>query len=561
MRLIYVTDVHGAFERVKQLLGETVADGYIIAGDLVDISFYTSRTAVRYHDLQTYFHGLRRGREKAAMTLEDFVDELLDDPELPGEVVEKGTRYRRETLHARRALRQHYRFLENIISLEWQHPVFCLPGNHDMDLQHTALRERDLHMICRRTGSLRIAGYGGAGGRTPGIPERYMLKYSDGSGTGEGNNEMYRFFRETRPHIIVSHQPAYGMHDFVPPMGESGSIALRRYCEKHSVLLCLTGHLHDQWGLEEADGTVYLNPSHFGEITRGGGHRAEGGYFFDVDVEENGVSRVRHRKLAEGIIYDVVVHSRRGGRWEQEVVDRGRYEALLTGRNCERGQDAGSRISEDALENELRRFYGLFQQTRSREERPVLEPALQLLDKDLRGDFAVDVMAGSMEGEAPGAEADLDLVLYLRCGRSEETPCSSGTTAACPLCLRAKGIINGILGEKTVFAVADCLDLDRVAQSIRERNYECQLTQRFVAYRSMARLVNEPVIAPVEAQLALDEEFRREIEGSIRSYFSIFMNTARHIRSFGKYESRLKAIGITLPEPVSRKLRAFLKEK
>ena len=561
MRLIYITDVHGAFERVGQILGETVADLYIIAGDIVDISFHTARTALGYHDLQTYFHGLRRGRGKADLALEDFVDELLEEAGLPGDLLEKGGRYRRETLHARRALRQQYRLLENTISLEWRSPVFCLPGNHDMDLGHTALKERDLHMTCRNAGPFRVAGYGGAGGRTPGIPERYVVKYRAGTGISEENNEMYRFFRDKEPHIIVSHQPAYGIHDFVPPMGETGSIALRRYCEKHPVLLCLTGHLHDQWGLEESDGTVFLNPSHFGEITRGGGQRSEGGFFFDVDLGETGVTRVRHRKLAAGIIYDVVVHTREGGLWKQEVVDRGRYEALLTGRNCETGQDGGTHLSDDALEKELRRFYDLFQKGGSRGKGPVLEKALRLLEKGLPKDFAADVMAGSLEGSSPKREADVDVVFYLRCGRSGKFPCDSDKRAACPLFLEAKGKIAEILGDDITFAVADCIDMDRVAQSVGDKNYDCQLTQRFVSYRAMARLVNGPVVAPVAALIAENEDFRREIEGCIRSYFSIFLETARHVPSFAKYESRLKAMGIIIPEPIARKLRAFLKDQ
>jgi Icc-related predicted phosphoesterase len=39
MRMIYVADIHGAFEQVKSLLTETVADVYIISGDLIDIPF------------------------------------------------------------------------------------------------------------------------------------------------------------------------------------------------------------------------------------------------------------------------------------------------------------------------------------------------------------------------------------------------------------------------------------------------------------------------------------------------------------------------------------------
>ncbi|MBN2256059.1 MAG: metallophosphoesterase [Deltaproteobacteria bacterium] len=558
MRLIYVADVHGAFERVRQLLYETEADVYIIAGDLVDISFHTGMTACRYHDLQTYFHGIRRGKGKAAMVLEDFVDELLEDPQLPGEMMEKGTRYRRETLHARRVLRQNYRLLENMISLERQGHIFCLPGNHDMDLRHTALRNRDLHLSCREAGPFRIAGYGGASGQTPGIPERYVVPYRAGAGINEETNEMYRFFKETRPHIVVSHQPAYGIHDFASPMGETGSIALRKYCEKYSVLLCLTGHLHDQWGMEEEDGTVYLNPSHFGKIMLSGGRLAEGGFFYEVEVENGRVKRITHRKLVQGAIHDVVVHDREDQRWEQTIVHRGRFEALLTGRNYESGTERKSSVSDDS-ETDLHRLYELFQRSRIGETTATIESSVRLLEGELPHNLAVDLMSGSGNGEK--GDERLDIVLYLRCGCADHIPCLSEKEAACPLYCQAREKIEEILGEKVTFDIVDCIDLDRVERSIRDQDYECQITQRFISYRSMCRIVNEPLIAPVENLLAANEEYRREVEGNIASYFSVLMNTIRHVRSFQTYESRLKALGMTIPEPISRKLRAYLADE
>lgn len=557
MRLIYVADVHGAFERVKQLLAETDADVYIIAGDLVDISFHTSKTAFLYHDLQNYFHGLRRGRGKSAMILEDFVDELLEEPELSGEIMEKGVLYRQKTIHARRVLRQQYRLLENMISLERQGHVFCLPGNHDMDLRHTALRDRDLHLACREAGPFKIAGYGGASGQTPGIPERYIVQYRAGVGINEETNEMYRFFKETQPHVIVSHHPAYGIHDFLSPMGETGSFALRTYCERYPVLLCLTGHLHDQWGMEEADGTIYLNPSHFGKVARPGGRVAEGGFFYDVEIGMDRVERIRHRKLADGLIYDVVVHDRTGEQWEQAVVDRGRYEALLTGRNYETEKAGKSPVADDGREKDLHRLYELFRKTRLGERTPSMEQAVRILNAEMPEDFAVDIMGGSKQGEE-ASEADVDVILYLRCGLAEDSPCSTEKAETCHGCFHARKKIEEILGKRISYAIVDCIDLDRVKRSIRDRNYECQITQRFISYRSMCLLVNEPLIAPIESLLAADEEFRREIEASIDSYFSLLINTVQHVRSFQKYESRLRAIGITIPEPISRKLNAYL---
>ncbi len=92
MKIIYATDIHGDFEKVKNLLCETVADVYIIAGDLIDIPFYNMGTSIRYHEIQSYFHGLRRKMGTEHMLIEDFVDDLLEDPNVSEEIETNGTK-------------------------------------------------------------------------------------------------------------------------------------------------------------------------------------------------------------------------------------------------------------------------------------------------------------------------------------------------------------------------------------------------------------------------------------------------------------------------------------
>jgi hypothetical protein len=55
-------------------------------------------------------------------------------------------------------------------------------------------------------------------------------------------------------------------------------------------------------------------------------------------------------------------------------------------------------------------------------------------------------------------------------------------------------------------------------------------------------------------------EYRTELEGSIRSYFRIFINTSQHTRSFKKYESRIKEIGINLPEAIRMKIKTYFQQ-
>ena len=97
-------------------------------------------------------------------------------------------------------------------------------------------------------------------------------------------------------------------------------------------------------------------------------------------------------------------------------------------------------------------------------------------------------------------------------------------------------------------------------ESIREKNFECEPTQRFVAYRSVCRPINYRVIAPVEDLLNKNILFRKELEGSIQSYMKIFTTTSPHMISFKKYESRLSSLGVKLPENIRRKIKKYLKE-
>ena len=112
-------------------------------------------------------------------------------------------------------------------------------------------------------------------------------------------------------------------------------------------------------------------------------------------------------------------------------------------------------------------------------------------------------------------------------------------------------------GMVLAYQIMDAIDLNILEKLICEKNYECEMTMRFVAYRAICRPVNYRFIAPVEDLLNQDMEFRTELEGSIRSYFRIFINTSQHTRSFKKYETRIKEIGIKLPETIRMKIEDY----
>ncbi len=554
MRIIYVADIHGSFDRVKLLLSETVADVYIIAGDLIDIPFYTMNTAINYHELQSFFHGLRVRMNKESMTIEDFVDELLGTPDLPAEVEEKGTKYQQYSIRARRVLQQKYKVLENILATKQQSQVFALPGNYDMDLKYTALHERDLHMHWHTIEELRIAGYGGADIRTPGIPERYVVRYRGNHPCGSGDNEMYTFFKAVKPDMIVSHQPAHGVHDLVNQVGPSGSPALRQYCDNFPVLMCLTGHIHMDFGFQVTEDTIYLNPSNFGEVTTLTGGVAEGGFFYSLDVDEGEIKKIIFKKLVEDRIYDIADYYRENGRWQEFIVDAHRYQALKRYENYDTHIPKLSHIPEVQLYNEIKQFYRMFQTEETEDRLSKLEEVSHRIEEGVHGDIAMDVMGSTNMGICEDT-SDIDFVIYVRCDPGHQEGISS-----CTQYTSAKNIIESILAPHYAFHIMDAIDLNVVEESIRQKNYECEMTMRFVAYRAVCRPINYRFIAPVEDLLNQDMEYRTELEGSIRSYFRIFINTSEHTRSFKKYESRIREIGINLPETIRTKIREYFQQ-
>jgi Icc-related predicted phosphoesterase len=251
------------------------------------------------------------------MVIEDFVDELLNVPDIPEEMQRQGTTYQEYTIRARRVMQQKYKVLENIISLKPNSRVFCLPGNYDMDLRYTSLHEQDLHLHWYQIEELRIAGYGGADVWTGGIPERYIVKYGAGIGVDDKHNEMSRFFKAVKPDIIVTHQPPYGIHDGVPSTGPSGSPGLRAFCDGNPVLLALSGHIHASWGFQVSENVIFLNPSNFGEVTDITAEVYEGGFFYEIEIEDRRVVKVIFKKLVEHRIHDIADYFVRDGRWSR----------------------------------------------------------------------------------------------------------------------------------------------------------------------------------------------------------------------------------------------------
>ena len=236
------------------------------------------------------------------------------------------------------------------------------------------------------------------------------------------------------------------------------------------------------------------------------------------------------------------------------MVDVERYTALKEGRNFDTKETKSSHIPEVQLYNEIKQFYRMFQTEETEDRLKKLEQIASLIEENVPGDIAMDVMGSTNMGLCENT-SDIDFVVYVRCDLDFK-----GDINSCSQFKEAQKIIEAILKPKYAFQIMDSIDLNLVEKSIRAKDYESDMAMRFVAYRAICRPINYRFIAPVEDLLNKDMEYRTELEGSIRSYFRIFINTSQHTRSFKKYENRIREIGINLPEAIRMKIKAYFQQ-
>jgi len=176
MRIVYTTDVHGAFKPLKVLLENSHADLYIIAGDLVKGAFRSSKSFFRFSDLDRHFNHLKC-RYRTELATRNFVERLVATGDTSPEEKRQGKEYLRLHRLAKTTLQKEMTALEAVLASFPDKRSMVLPGNYDMDLQGTELEARDLHKKVQTFGGLKIAGYGGANVATPGIPEDLTVPF------------------------------------------------------------------------------------------------------------------------------------------------------------------------------------------------------------------------------------------------------------------------------------------------------------------------------------------------------------------------------------------------
>jgi len=543
MRLIFATDIHHAFKSVSDLLARTEADITILAGDLVSRAFYRYQAAWRFMELQEI---LRRHRSKVENQESLYeVARHLKKTESDRTLRAHAQEYLRLADRAEAFLQRSYDRLEHICRQYSSRNIYVLPGNYDMDLRDTALYERDLHLRKVNIRNLRLAGYGGARVRTPGMPDHLQVPFREEMDLEGIESEPLAFFRKSAPDILVLHEPPNGIFDLVPGVGHTGSPSIRTYVEDFPGRIVLTGHYHENWGAKCIGGTWFFNPSNFGKTERITRARP-GGYFLDLIVDDRGPEVGTLRRIEKGKVRDIV---------DYRVTEQGLDTIILDETQYARMGGSVPRVSHIRPIRRLQRVRTFFLQHETDE-------TLDLI-RELRGvyrdiarqgmEVAFDLLGSVSFGMAEKG-SDLDLVVYLR-----ERDCVLDEMDTCGIPRPLAAVFKALEDRDLNVEVCDSLDLDRVRRAIKQEDRQDGQLQRFIFYRIVCRPVNLRMIKGVENLLLEKERFRKEVEKCLKDYLEILVSSVRHVQSFEKYKVRLRERGIPLAPDVEDAIGHYLR--
>lgn len=305
MKLIYLTDIHDGLHGLKKILQETEADLYFFSGDIIYKAFFSYDRIIDFCGVQEELYYLLNER-KDDSTPFDFTTLAIRFPEKYSQgIVEKSHKYRDLYKLAAKTMKEKYEIIEKLIQKYAKSPVYCLPGNYDLDLQYTELYERDMHRKSIEFQNLKISAYGGAPIWTSGIPEKLTVVFHEYTKNGQNYSEPEDFFREELPDICWIHNPAYGYFDKIPGVGNCGSQGIRRFLDDENPSLVLSGHVHEDQGIKKTRETVFINPSNFGAVDSVYGFQ-EGGFFSEVFFDGKKVVQSNLCQLKEGEITKLI---------------------------------------------------------------------------------------------------------------------------------------------------------------------------------------------------------------------------------------------------------------
>ena len=142
--------------------------------------------------------------------------------------------------------------------IQFNRSFFAVPGNCDLDDvdQYLESKNMSLHGKLTELDEIYLVGVGGS------LPCPGYTPNEEGEGFFRDIlEESYKSYKNDKPLILVTHQPAYGIKlDRLTSGGYCGSKEIRAFIERYQPFIAVSGHIHEAVGIDNLGNTLLINP-------------------------------------------------------------------------------------------------------------------------------------------------------------------------------------------------------------------------------------------------------------------------------------------------------------
>ena len=138
------------------------------------------------------------------------------------------------------------------ILAKFKKETYFIPGNCDpKDIsEKNSDVIRDVHGKAFEIDGIRFAAFGGSNPTIFNTPCEYDEDVITSKLEAISSNGM----------ILMTHAPSYGILDHIPNGMSVGSKAILGIVKKYRPIVALSGHIHEDVGMQTIDGTLFINP-------------------------------------------------------------------------------------------------------------------------------------------------------------------------------------------------------------------------------------------------------------------------------------------------------------
>ncbi|MCB1307313.1 MAG: hypothetical protein KDK30_03995 [Leptospiraceae bacterium] len=208
--------------------------------------------------------------------------------------------------------------------------------------------------------------------------------------------------------------------------------------------------------------------------------------------------------------------------------------------------------------NDIKKYFRKYETDLSRERIHEFREYARLID--LANMHVAFDITGSLNFGMTVDQSDVDVVLYVHCDDHGLTECTRDN------CGKFRDIETQILqtlirayaARRHDLQIIDCVNLTLLGHELDRGNAEADIVLRFAFYRSICRSINAALLRPYHLKLQNNSQLVEDLKPHLFAVFDGLCNSSQHRLSMRKYQERLRAMDVAIPDSILTQIRNHL---